>query len=120
MLSIRIRSSLNLQPGAWFVGLFEHGEGRPRLAQRFSTRTATWSPTFPMRPSVSVTSPQRTVDQRVGLEFEHQRVADLEIHHLPQGQRCFVQDGIDADLRPGRSRWPDGLPRSDRGRTSRP
>ena len=51
-----------------------------------------------MRPSVSVTSPQRTVTMRVGLELEHQRVADLELHHLPQRQPRLVQHGIDRDL----------------------
>ena len=59
-------------------------------------------------------------DQRVRLELERQRVADVQAHHLAQRQPRLVEHGIDARSAPGRFRWPDGLPRSGRGRTSRP
>src|SRR5262249_11347881 len=53
------------------------------LRNGFDTRTATRSPTRPMRPSVSVTSPQRTVTTASGL------ISSVSVSPTSSSMSCF-------------------------------
>ena len=99
--------------------LFEHGERGPGLRNGFATRTATRSPTRPMRPSVNVISPQRTVTIASGLKFEHQRIADIQADHPGEGSRASYSTAS-TPICAVRFRSRDGLPRSSHGRIFRP
>ena len=81
-----------------FIRLFEHGEGGVRLAQRLGDahRDAVADPAHAAFAQRHVAAAHR--DHRVRLELEHQRVADLEIHHPAQRQLGLVEHRIDGDL----------------------
>ena len=67
-------------------------------------------PKRPMRPSVSVTSPQRTITEGVGPEFEHQRVADVEAPSSAAAASAPRRSAGRPPLPPGRSRLNSGQP----------
>ncbi len=67
-------------------------------AAPWPTRTATRSPTRPMRPSLSMTSPQRTETIASGLMSSISVSPTFELHHPPQRQLGLVEHRVDGDL----------------------